>query len=78
MRVISVKTYDGHKAAVKPKSIIVDNDELLVLDILYKTIEEDFQSRAQKEKYILRCEDLKVYYVTHMLADGIWYLDRVE
>ena len=75
---VKVKTHDGYKGNEKPLSIFLNQTEVKVQGIIYRSIVEDAQTRERKEVFVIRGDDTKIYHLAFLGVENKWILVKVE
>lgn len=76
--VVQVRCYEGYKSAEKPVSFIFNDREYTIIEIEYKSITEDVNTRERVSKYMVRCDDSNLYLLEYNHLNLEWQASEAK
>jgi hypothetical protein len=77
LKSIKVESYAGSRADQRPRRVIIEDREHVIVRLLYHSIEESLKSNVQTHRYrVLTAEGLTLEVIR--ANDGEWFLQSIK
>ena len=73
---IQVAAYSGHKAGERPAAFVLDGEEIGVIKILDRWLEESFAERVRRRFFTVEGSDGHTHTLYRDEKTGEWFLKR--
>lgn len=72
---VGVTAYDGYRSGERPRSFVLEEENIEVAESLSRWIEEDVRDRQQKRCFRVKGDDGSTYLFSYIGQTGEWFLE---
>ena len=75
---VTVSCHAAFRGYEKPVSFIIEKRKLTITEIVFRSLHENFEDRKHREKFIVRCDDFRLYELIHHTDEERWSAEEVK
>ena len=74
-RKVEVTAYAGYRSGERPRSFVLEGENIVIAEIISRWVEESAEDRQQKRFFRIKGDDGFTYLLSYIEQTGEWYLE---